>query len=97
MVTDGEDVCGAGNSSVPLMKQTGNDAGIAGVAARGNGGTRMKADDVDDDDGADEQEPRQDSPRPTAPRAVGAVGRLRDRVGRGLLARHACSTHRSAA
>ena len=91
-------VWGAGKCRVLSMKQTGNEQASPGTPPFGNGGNSDEGEDVDDDDGADQEEPS--GGQPAARFRFGRrrrSGRLRDRVGRGLLARHAASTHRSAA
>ena len=69
-------------------------AGVAGRSLLGERRDEDEGDDVEDDDAADEQEPA----RGQAAAALGlrrwGLGDLR---GHDLLARHACSTHRSAA
>ena len=87
--------CGAGNSSVPLMKQTGIGARLARAAPPlGNGGTRMNATMLRTMTAPMSGTNAADSPRP---RLGGVRGLGATVVGRDLLARHACSTHRSAA
>ena len=78
-----------------------NDDGGPAFARYATLGERWEEDereDVDDDHGADQKEPS--GGQPAARLRFGRrrrSGRLRDRVGRDLLARHAASTHRSAA
>ena len=62
--------CGAGNSSVPLMKQTGKAQASPGVAVLGERRDEDQRDDVEDDDRADEQEPARRQPAPATSAAV---------------------------